>query len=163
MRDQTAPRAAVLPASQSQETKQGPHPLDLLTGTVGYAINRAEVRCYQELARRLPADISPARLTALSLIATNPGLTQAALGAMLNIASPSVVKVVNALESAGYVERTAIDRRSFGLTVTRLGTAQLVKTRKVMNAYEADTTTHLSEAERQTLIELLGRVARYEN
>ena len=126
---------------------------------MGYAINRAEVRCYQALARRLPADISPARLTALSLIATNPGLTQAALGAMLKIASPSVVKVVTALETAGYVERTAIDRRSFGLTLTRLGTAQLVKARKVMNAYEADATRRLSEAERQTLIELLGRVA----
>jgi len=155
----TAPEGVAKASDNGTEQVGAAGAVDLLTGNIGYLINRAALRCYQSLARRLPPEMSPARLTALSMIGSNPGMNQTELGAMLDIANPSVVRVVNALEGMGYVLRTPIDRRSYALTLTELGGKELGRTRELVQESEEEVLSDLSSPERSMLLLFLQRVA----
>lgn len=66
--------------------------------------------------------MTPARVTALLVIAANPGCTQTALGDALSINRASAMKMVNALETLGLVSReTAADPRAHAVTLTAAG------------------------------------------
>ena len=65
-------------------------------------LRRAQIRAYDLFFEKLgELDLSPARLTALSLLSMDGGINQAALAKRLNIAGPSVLKLVDALEQSG--------------------------------------------------------------
>lgn len=141
---------------------ESPVELDLLKNSLGYELKLAQVRAYQVFFETLDTKaISPARLTALSIIGSHPGISQAALADRLSIARPSVVKVVDMLESAGLVERQAVpgDRRSYALVPTAYGKAELRDIGKRLQAYEVAIAARLSAAERRQLMSLLARVA----
>jgi DNA-binding MarR family transcriptional regulator len=121
------------------------------------------VRAYDLFFEMLGAmDLSPARLTALSIIAGQPDINQAALAKQLNVAGPSVLKLVDALEDAGLVCRldVAHDRRRYSLALTATGRAKLEVLRTKLAAYEARLASGLSATERAQLMALLDRVAR---
>jgi len=84
-----------------------------------------------------------------------------ALAAALRITRASVVKVIDTLESLGFVERQSIegDRRSHALVVTEQGKNELHGMRKRLNAYELAISSRLSTAERAQRMALLGKVA----
>ena len=106
----------------------GPAELDLRQDSLGYAIKRAQVRTYEVLFATLGPDaISPARMTALSIIGAQPGINQSALAEQLRVTRPSMVKVIDSLEGLGLVERRAIpgDRRSYSLALTEQGRREL--------------------------------------
>ncbi len=69
-----------------------------------------------------PLDLCPARVTALSLIAMNPGINQSALVKELNVAGLSVLQVVDTREASGWVHRVDAerDRRCDFLEITDL-------------------------------------------
>lgn len=133
----------------------------MLEDSLGYAVKRAQVRCEEALVAVLPKDLSPTRMTALATVEANPGITQSALGAALHIAAPSVVKAVDVLERAGFVERRAspVDRRVYALFLTTAGRDVLRRCERIVAASEADIAARLTKAERAMLIELLSRVA----
>jgi DNA-binding MarR family transcriptional regulator len=136
--------------------------MDLLKDSLGYAIKCAQVRTYEMLFQRLgPNAITPARLSALSIISTHSGINQSELAAALRITRASVVKVVDTLESLGFVERQSIagDRRSYALVVTEQGKNELLGMRQRMDAYELAISSQLSPDERAQLMTLLGKVA----
>lgn len=136
--------------------------LDLLKNSLGYELKLAQVRAYQMFFDALDSKaISPARLTALSIISTQPGISQAALADRLAIARPSVVKVVDTLESAGLIERQPVpeDRRSYALVLTPHGKAEFRDIGKRLQAYETAIAAHLSASERKQLMSLLAKVA----
>ncbi|MDO8768697.1 MAG: MarR family transcriptional regulator [Burkholderiaceae bacterium] len=136
-------------------------PAELLKDSLGYAIKRTQVRCIEALYAVLPPDLSPTRMSALSTIGANPGISQSALGEVLHIAPPSVVKVVDILERIGLVERRAAktDRRIYALVLTDAGEDELKRCRTLVASYERDISSKLSATERRQLIELLSRVA----
>ena len=134
---------------------------DFQRDSLGYALRRAQVRAYDLFFEMLGSlDLSPARLTALSLIATESDINQAALARRLGIAGPSVLKLVDALEASGLVARmdVADDRRRYSLVVTASGRSKLETLRARLDAYEARLAQQLSAAERKTLLALLERV-----
>lgn len=134
---------------------------DFQHDSLGYALRRAQVRAYELFFEMLGAmDLSPARMTALSLIATEPDINQAALARRLGIAGPSVLKLVDALEGAGLVARHDVegDRRRYRLVVTATGRSKLELLRRELEAYEARLARQLSAAERTQLLSLLERV-----
>lgn len=136
---------------------------DLISDSIGYAIKRAQVRSYDVFFEVLgDEEISPGRLTALSIISMNPEIMQAQLAERLNIAGPSVVKVIDALEEAGLVSRKpyAGDRRRYALVLTEIGRKRLASFRAKVEAFEARIAANLSAAERLQLLDLLERVAR---
>jgi DNA-binding MarR family transcriptional regulator len=142
--------------------RKGPDRYDFQHDSLGYALRRAQVRAYELFFEMLGAmELSPARLTALSLVATEPDLHQATLARRLGIAGPSVLKLVDALESAGYVRRMEVagDRRRHALAITPAGRGTLEQVRSGLDAYEARLAQGLSAAERTQLLALLARVA----
>lgn len=138
-------------------------PIEFQADSLGYAIKRAQVRSYDVFFRVLgPDSISPARMTALSMIGDQDGISQSALAERLGIARASIVKVVDALEAAGLIERKSVpeDRRSYALSLTRIGRTQLIEYGRQVAEVEKALAVRLTESERRQLIELLGKVGR---
>lgn len=136
--------------------------LDLCRDALGYALRRAQVRSYELLFGILGADaLTPARITALSLIATHPGMNQSALAEHLQVNRASVVKVIDTLERHGFVQRCPVpgDRRSHALAVTGAGREELLALRRKMDTYERALAERLDTGERQQLMRLLEKVA----
>ena len=132
----------------------------LLAQSLAYTIKRAQVRCDDVLVQYLNGELSPARLAALSIVAANPGISQAGLGALLNIATPSVVKVIDELERLGLVRRAAAgDRRTYSLKLTRKGLTDHARYRDAVLKFEGAIAKNLTRAERDVLLELLSKVA----
>ncbi|MFV3377905.1 MULTISPECIES: MarR family winged helix-turn-helix transcriptional regulator [Pseudomonas] len=135
---------------------------DLLNGTLGYAIKRAQMRSVELLGEMINASgLTPAKMTALSLIGTESGISQSALGEKLSINRASVVKVVDTLEVLGFVVRhpTPGDRRSHSLALTNEGKIRLGKLHAQVQEFEQSISSKLSVEERSQLISLLERVA----
>ncbi len=135
---------------------------DLQRDSLGYAIKRAQVRTYEKLFHLLPANsLTPGRMTALSIIATQDGINQTVLAEMLGITRAGVVKVIDTLESLGFVERQPIpeDRRSHALVVTPQGYAELSRLNQLLRLHEQQIASNLSQDERDQLMSLLEKVA----
>ncbi|HKS72665.1 MAG TPA: MarR family transcriptional regulator [Terriglobales bacterium] len=133
---------------------------DLLSDSLAYAIKRTQVRCDEALARYLDQGISPARLAALSTIGANPGISQSALGGLLNIAGPSVVKVVDDLERLNLLRRApTTDRRVYSLQLTDKGMADLERYQASIEIFEKNIAAALTTSERALLLDLLSRIA----
>ncbi len=136
--------------------------VDLQRDSLGYAIKRAQIRTYEVLFRVLgPDSLTPGRMTALSIIATQSGINQTVLAEMLGITRAGVVKVIDSLEALGYVERQPIpeDRRSHSLVVTEPGYLELSRLNTLMRRHEKMIASKLSRGERALLMQLLEKVA----
>ena len=134
---------------------------DFQRDSLGYALRRAQVHAYDLFFEMLGSlELSPARLTALSIIAMESDINQAALARRLNVAGPSVMKLIDALEGAGFIRRMDVagDRRRYSLVLTASGRAMLETLRDRLAAYEARLAGRLSAAERQQLMGLLERL-----
>lgn len=142
--------------------KASPAPHDFQSDSLGYALRRAQVRAYDVFHSMLGAlDLSPARMTALSLIAMEDGITQAALAQRLFITGPSVLKIVDSLEAAQLISRVDCtdDRRRYALKVTLVGEKKLAEIKGALQLYETEIASKLSTPERQQLLQLLEKVA----
>jgi DNA-binding MarR family transcriptional regulator len=151
------------PSRKRTAAGMAPRPeLDVLSGSLGYAIKQAQVRTYEVFFRvTAPAELSPARVTALSIIGTEPGISQSALAVRLRITEPSLVKVIHTLEQMGLVQRQAheIDRRRHALVLTTAGRVRLKLARQLIDQYESEISADLTSEEYQHLLQLLAKVA----
>jgi DNA-binding MarR family transcriptional regulator len=154
------PRRAV--AREDATSPPLPVPFDELADSLGYAIRRAQVRSYALLFRSFAANsLTPGRMTALWIVASEPGVSQSELADRLSITRASVVKVVDSLEALGLVQRQPVpqDRRSYALTLTTQGLRELERHRDMHALYEVELAAGLSRAERRQLLALLEKVA----
>lgn len=143
-------------------TREQTMEFDLLNGTLGYAIKCAQMRSVELLGEMITASgLTPAKMTALSLIGTESGISQSALAEKLSINRASVVKVIDTLELLGFVTRhpTPGDRRSYSLALTAEGKSRLGKLHAQVQEFERAIASNLSVAERRQLIRLLEKVA----
>lgn len=78
------------------------------------------------------------------------------------MAGPSVLKLVDALEGAGWIRRVEVegDRRRYSLEITEEGRQRLGTLSERLEEYEVRMSAGLSAEERETLMNLLDRVAR---
>ncbi len=155
-------RRTTVRTSEIRETdRQEPREYeDLLRNSLAYGIKRTQVRCDEALARHLDPGLSPARFTALCTVGANPGISQATLGGLLNVAGPSVVKVVDDLERMGLAKRTqSSDRRVYALQLTERGEIDLRRYHASIQAFEKDIASRLGADERAQLLALLTKVA----
>jgi len=136
--------------------------IDLLRDSLAYEIKKAQVRSYEVFFELFGSDtLSPARMTALCIVGNQPGINQSALAEALRVNRASVVKVIDALQTMGYVERQSIpeDRRSYALVATPTGYDELRRLTALSRRYEERVAAQLTPQERKILIELLARVA----
>ncbi|MEO8722891.1 MAG: MarR family transcriptional regulator [Sphingobium sp.] len=136
---------------------------DIKIGTlVGFHLQMVSLRL-NEVARIMLADyaISPAKVTALSLIDANPGCEQSALGRELSINRASAMKLVNWLAERGLVERRpGRDLRSNALHLTETGEIQLREMIDRLRLSEEGVLRTLGAQEQTELLRLLKQLHR---
>jgi DNA-binding MarR family transcriptional regulator len=105
--------------------------------------------------------VDPRSYAVLMALATENGQSQRQLSARLGIHRNAMVAVIDTLEADGLVKRMAHpdDRRAFAITLTDRAHGLLPSLDEATNALEDTITEPLSAAERNTLRELLQRVA----
>lgn len=116
----------------------------------------------QEFARRVTElDLTPAHAGLLRLIAWQPGHSQQALAQQIGTPASRLVRLVDALEDRGLVERrrNPADRRNYALHLTDAGTAFMRSLGQIAAAHEDDICAALSAPERAFLNQLLTRIA----
>lgn len=122
-----------------------------LAAELRVAIMRTSRRLRAEAASR---DISPGQYSVLAGVLNGP-LTVGELAEREQIQAPSMTRIVNGLEAAGYVTRgeNPQDRRQVLVNVTEAGTAVLQRARSRRTQWLAKRVAGLSPAERATLHE----------
>lgn len=134
---------------------------DDLRGLVGYNIQRASSAIMGAVNRVLtPFGLRRASYSVLSVVVGTPGLRQADISDALAIERPNLVRIVEGLERAGWIERRQVagDRRAFGLHPTAEGRAHYAKARAALSAFDARLTETLGPTGRATLIAGLNTV-----
>ena len=94
-------------------------------------------------------------VSALILIAENPGVTASAIGRALDIQRANMVPLLNRLEELGLIEREPIDRKSRGLVLTAHGRERLAEARRVVEDFEAELIARVPEQHRPHLLPAL--------
>jgi DNA-binding MarR family transcriptional regulator len=134
----------------------------LLPNILGYHLRRAQSAVFQDFAATMNgANVTPGQFGVLALIEANAGLSQTRLAEILGIDRSTLVAVIDKLEGQGLVERAARpnDRRSHALKLSRAGQTRFEALAKLVKKHEARIARRFSARERQTLIDLLQRIA----
>ncbi|MDR6850547.1 DNA-binding MarR family transcriptional regulator [Sphingomonas sp. BE123] len=98
----------------------------------------------------------------LAVVSGSPGINQGAVGRVLGIKRANMVSLINELVDMKLIERVVDpgDRRAFALTLTDAGARMLADCLARIEAHERAMLAGFSDAERATLLELLGRIER---
>jgi DNA-binding MarR family transcriptional regulator len=125
-----------------------------MVSSIGYAVGR---RFHQVLA---PLELEPREFALLRAVGVAEGQSQQAIGERLQIPPSRMVAFVDALEARGLLERrhNPHDRRTRELHLTAAGHALLGRAFALAVELERELCATLSDAEREQLVELLGRV-----
>lgn len=127
----------------------------------GYLVQRVQAKIGAAFQRALgDEDITPARFTALSIVAANPGVRQVDIARALNIARPAALKLVNHLAGLGLIDCHPIpsDKRIGALAITKLGREKLGAYERKVHDLEARVCRNLSAAEQAQANALLRKL-----
>ena len=126
--------------------------------TASYLIGRTDrlVRAQLEAAL-VESGLSLAEFTALSVLASRPGLSNARLARRSLVTPQAMHKVVRSLERAGLVERNALPEggRALATTITTAGAAVVAELLPRIEQAEDRTLHALDAADRRELVRLL--------
>ena len=147
---------------QSAEAGQDAAALEDL---VGFNLKFAYLRVEADFRATLGADgLSPRVFTALGFVVQSPGITQSTLARTIGIERSGLVAVVDDLEGRGYLLREDVpgDRRVHALMPTDAGVRAYRATMNAVRAHEDRLLSHLTDAERQSLLGILKKIRSYE-
>lgn len=107
-----------------------------------------------------PLGIEPRDFALLRALAASQGDSQQAVGERLGIPASRMVGFIDVHETRGLIERRPhpADRRIHALHLTDAGEALLTRALTIAVTYEQELCGDLSSAERDQLLNLLGRV-----
>jgi DNA-binding MarR family transcriptional regulator len=113
-------------------------------------------------ARLAELDLTPAHVGVLRVVGQQPGLSQQALSERLGSLPSRIVRLVDELEERGLVERrrSQTDRRNHELYVAADAGERLGAVLAAVGAHDTEVTRGLTAREKQTLAELLAKVAK---
>jgi DNA-binding MarR family transcriptional regulator len=105
--------------------------------------------------------LEPREVMLFRHVALEEGKSQRAVATSIGLPASRIVAVVDRLEARGWIERrpTPGDRRARALHLTRKGRSMLARVMAASAEHETDLSRGLNATERQTLIDLLHRVA----
>lgn len=127
-----------------------------------FLLSQVGARCAQLFAERLsPLGVSAREYGVMSNLATSASQTQQQLADALGIHRNNMVGLIDGMEVAGWVRRhrSEQDRRAFDVRLTRAGQAIVTRVDRLIPGLEAEIGPGLSPRDRQTLVELLQRLA----
>ena len=112
-------------------------------------------------ARLAQLDLTPSHVGVLRVVGQHPGLSQQALSERMGALPSRIVRLVDELEERGLVERrrSVTDRRNHELYVAEGAGARLAAVLAAVGEHDAEVTRGLTAREKQTLAELLGKIA----
>jgi len=137
--------------------------LSVLAHTTGFMIRIAQLLLFQAFYDQFKTrGLSTGVYSALVIIGANPGIKQGALGHAMLVKRPNMTKLVSSLVQRDLVERkiAASDRRAISLFLTAKGKKFLAQVQDEARRCDAHATKALSARERQTLLQLLDKLAR---
>jgi len=140
-------------------------PIELqdLSQSLCHVLRRANL----ELARRYMAiigdrhSVRPGVMGILMVTGANPGINQVDIAHQLGLDKANAAELIRSLESTSWIarRRSTQDRRRQGVYLTSTGVKRLDSLRRDMRDFERDTFSSFSPEERDTLVELLKRIA----
>ena len=100
------------------------------------------------------------QVSALWLVADNPGISQIALGGRLRMDRATTMTIVNRLQERAYMrrERSTSDGRKQALYVTDAGVAALAEAKRCIGEHEGWLKSRFDADEIEKLVELLARI-----
>ena len=135
--------------------------LGVLKEVIGFRIRRIQNHLSRSFYQRIGRpDVKPGVFSALSMIASNPGLSQTTLAREIGFDKATVVVLLDNMESLGWAERqrSATDRRRHSLSITPAGQKALDGLLAAAIANEAAIHGALTAEEHAELYRLLDKV-----
>jgi DNA-binding MarR family transcriptional regulator len=131
--------------------------VDRLLDYTGYLLRTAFLRSATIAAREFGAEAQPRDAGVIATLQATGPLSQQELALRLNVNRTVMVKLIDSLESRGYVARirNPDDRRAYALHATRAGLESLAKMLPLLERAEQELTVELSATEHARLNELL--------
>lgn len=152
-----APGTASTASATPEATDLGPLP-----GLIGYVIRRVQLLVFHDFISAMARHrIRPAQYSALTVIALNPGVTQARLSRALGIKRANMVAMIDELERRRLARRVASphDRRTQALQLTPQGASFLRQLDAVVRDHEARVTRGVGADGMRRLFALLEELA----
>jgi DNA-binding MarR family transcriptional regulator len=126
----------------------------IYTGLLVRRAQQAHLALWQQLVSR---DISSPQFGVLSELKLETGISQADLGAKLDLDKSTITDIVNRLDERGLITRTKdlTDRRKYQLQLTKLGESELRKLEPRVAQMDKSLTKPLQDDELDSLHHLL--------
>jgi DNA-binding MarR family transcriptional regulator len=146
------------PKSARPAGRRGP-PLEARIAYLLSKVGRRQSVRFTELLR--PLGLRPKHFAVMNAVDLADGPSQQQLGAVLGLDPSGLISAIDELEAAGLLERRRApdDRRRHALSLTPAGRAKLATARQASYTRGKELIAPLSDAEAQTLHDLLQRVA----
>ena len=155
------------PASRDEEANgtaataaREPAPLDygVLRDSIGYQLHLAQLASMQAFGQAFDrTGVTPAMLTALELIARNPGIRPATLARAMAVETSNLAALLRRLEANGWLTHgRSADRRAKPLVLTAAGLRKMTGLRRRLQRHDARLTDGLSEGDRTALTGLIA-------
>jgi DNA-binding MarR family transcriptional regulator len=141
--------------------ENGPLP-PALTGFPGYLLARLGDMSRRKFQQALePEGLHPRQFGVMTIVASQPGLTQQRLHEQTSIDPSSIVQVIDELEGMGLAERRPhpADRRARAIYLTDAGSQKLTRAAKLAGELQKELFAPLSDEQRRQLHELLLQLA----
>ncbi len=132
-----------------------------LRSLCGYNLSRSASRMTADFMRALDGtSMRPVLVSILSVVEENTGIHQGEIGQVLGIARANMAPLVNELEAKKLLVRKPdpADRRAFVIELTHKGHALLDDCKSRIRVHEEKMLASLSDSERKTLINILGKI-----
>ena len=130
----------------------------ILESKLGYQVRMADRMLSRDFTQAV--GMTPVQYSVFSLIATNPGLSQVAIGDSLSMDRASTMAIVRKLENAGLIDcrKSQQDRRMQALHLTDKGEKEFKLVDKSVTEYDARMSKRLSPKERQQFIQFIAKL-----
>ena len=131
-----------------------------LQHAIGYLIHLADLANMQGFSRAFAGTgVTPARFTALELVACNPGIRPSALATAMAVERSNLVAIIRHLAARGWIAAGAgSNRREKSLTLTADGATALADLRARLRAHDEALADGCTPQERRQLARLLARI-----
>ena len=128
---------------------------------VGYRLRRAQLAVFADFVRALAGlRLRPGNFGVLTVIAGNPGISQAAVCEALGIQRANFVAMAAELEGRDLVERrtSTVDRRHNAMQLTPQGERLVARAWQAVREHESRVVAALKPVDRRRLCDLLVRI-----
>ena len=130
-----------------------------LNKLLGYQVRRASFNIMRDLNYVLvELDLSPALASVMIIIESNPGVKQIEIGQLLDIKRANMATIIAKLDERELIQRSAVDGRSYALTISTTGLDTVTRLHSLIAAHEKRLAGAINSSEKAQIIETLSSI-----